>query len=76
MTHLDEHKSLSDRQHAFRKMHSFEPQWTTVINDWTKILDNIEQVDTFILDLEKAFDTAPHELLKSKLFSYGSVKRP
>ena len=44
---------------------------TTVINDWVKILDKGGQVDTFILDLEKAFDTSPHELLKSKLFGYG-----
>ena len=43
----------------------------TVINDWAEILDNRGQVDTFILDFEKAFDTPPHELLKSKLFSYG-----
>ena len=42
-----------------------------VINDWAKILDNTGQVDTFILDFEKVFDTPPHELLKSKLFSYG-----
>ena len=69
--HLDEHKLLSDRQHAFRKGHSCETQLTTVINDWAKILDNRGQVDTFILDFEKAFDTPPHELLKSKLFSYG-----
>ena len=41
---------------------------TTVINDWAKILDNGGRVDTFILDFEKAFDTPPHELLKSKLF--------
>ena len=71
MAHLDEHKLLSDRQHAFRKGHSCETQLTTVINGWAKILDSRGQVDTFILDFEKAFDTPPHELLKSKLFSYG-----
>ena len=76
MAHLDEYKLLSDRQHAFRKRHSCETQLTTVIklttaiNDWTKILDmyNGGQVDKFFLDFEKAFDTPPHELLKSKLF--------
>ena len=71
MAHLDKYKLLSDRQHAFRKGHSCKTQLTTVINDWAKILDNRGQVDTFILDFEKAFDTPPHELLKSKLFSYG-----
>ena len=71
MSHLDHHKLLSDRQHAFRKSHSCETQLATVIDDWAKILDNQGQVDTFILDFEKAFDTPPHELLKSKLFSYG-----
>ena len=42
-----------------------------MINDWAKILDNKGQVDTFIPNFEKAFDTPSHELLKSKLFSYG-----
>ena len=42
-----------------------------MINNWAKILNNQGQVDTLILDFEKAFDTPPHELLKSKLFSYG-----
>ena len=69
MAHLDENKLLSDRQHVFRKGHSCEIQLTAEINDWAKILDNRGQVDTFILDFEKAFDTPPHELLKSKLFS-------
>ena len=72
MAHLDEYKLLSDRQHAFRKGHSCETQLTTVINDWAKILDNRGQVNTFILDFEKTFDTPPHELLKGKLFSYGT----
>ena len=38
---------------------------------WAKILDKGGQVDTFILDFEKAFDTHPHELLKCKLYGYG-----
>ena len=33
-------------------------------------MDSSGQVDTFILDFEKAFSTHPHELHKSKLFSY------
>ena len=57
MAHLDEHKLLSYKQHAFRKWHSCETHLATVINDWAKILDNKGQVDTFILDFEKAFDT-------------------
>ena len=71
MVHLDEYKLLSDRQHAFRKRHSCETQLTTVINDLAKILDNGGQVDTIVLDFEKAFDTPSHELLKSKLFGCG-----
>ena len=71
MAHLDGYKLLSDRQHAFKKRHSCETQLTAVINYWAKILDNRGQVDPFILDFEKAFDTPPHELLISKLFSYG-----
>ena len=63
---------MSDRQHAFRKGHSCETQLNMVIHDWAKILDNRGQVDTFILDFEKAFDTPPHEFLKSKLFGYGT----
>ena len=53
MAHLNEYKLLSDRQHAFRKMHICGTQLTTVINDWAKILDSGGQVDTFILDFEK-----------------------
>ena len=33
-------------------------------------MDKGGQVDTFILDIEKSFDT-PHEPLKCKLFGYG-----
>ena len=62
---------MSDRQHAFRKEHSCETQLITVIDDWAKILDRSGQVDTFVLDFEKAFYTPTHELLKCKLYAYG-----
>ena len=52
--HMDEHRLLSEKQHAFRKWHSFETQLITVIDDWAKILDNQGQVDTFIFDFEKS----------------------
>ena len=42
-----------------------------MIDDWAKILYSQGQVDIFILDFENTFNTSPHELLKSKLFSYG-----
>ena len=71
IAHLDEHQLLSDKQHAFRIWYSCETHLTMVIDDWAKILNKQGQVDTFILDFEKAFDIPPHELLKSELFGYG-----
>ena len=56
MAHLDEHKLLSDKQHAFRKLHSCETQLATAINEWAKMLDNKGQVDTFILDFKTRHD--------------------
>ena len=75
MTHLDEYKLLSDRQRAFRKRHSCETQLTKVINDWAKILDNRGQVDTFILDFEKAFDTPLMNPLKANSLAMESVTK-
>ena len=75
MAHPEEHKLLSDRQHAFRKNRSCEFQLITVKNDLAKILDAGGQVDTFILDFKKAFNTPPHELLKCKLHIWRKWKK-
>ena len=64
MAHLDEYKLLSDIQHACRKRQSCETQLTMVIHDWAEIWDNKWQVDTFILDFEKALDTPLMNFLK------------
>ena len=71
MAHLDEYQLFSDRQHAFRKRHSCETQLTTVINDWVKFLDKGGQVDTFILDFEKALTPRLMNFLKTNYFGYG-----
>ena len=48
-----------------------------MINDWAKILDKKGQVDTFILDFEKAFDTPPHRAARfvtgNYVFETGSM---
>ena len=74
MQHLENHGILNERQHAFRKHHSCETQLVNVIHDWATSIDQRKQVDIFILDFEKAFDTVPHELLKTKLHKYGISK--
>ena len=42
-----------------------------LLSDWARIFTKGGQVDTFILDFEKAFDTPPPELLKCKSYGYG-----
>ena len=54
---------------------SCETQLTTVINDWAKILDNRGQVDTFILDFEKAFDTPLMNSLKANCLAMELAAR-
>ena len=41
------------------------------MEDWTSVLESGHQVDVIYLDLQKAFDQAPHVRLVSKVMSYG-----
>ena len=75
MTHLDGHKLLSDRQHAFRKRHRCKAQLVTVINGWAKIWDKGIQGDTFTLDSEKAFDTPLMNYLNARCMVMVLVER-
>ena len=75
MLHFDNHNILVDNQHAFRRNRSCETQLIHTIDDWASSLDKNLQIDSFVLDFEKAFDTVPYELLKTKLHMYGVSKQ-
>jgi len=69
--HLESNSILTPAQHGFRPGHSCETQLVLAVDDWSKAIDNRERVDVAILDFSKAFDSVPHERLKSKLHYYG-----
>ncbi|XP_021369248.1 uncharacterized protein LOC110460584 [Mizuhopecten yessoensis] len=45
-----------------------------LVEDWRKALDNHEYVTAILMDLSKAFDCAPQNLLVGKLEAYGLSK--
>ena len=62
---------LSSLLCAFRKKYSCQLLLVKIIEDWKKALDNHEYVGVILMDLSKAFDCLPHDLLVQKLEAYG-----
>ena len=60
---------------AYRKGSSCHHVLISLIEEWRKHLDNNEMVGAVIMDLSKAFDCLPHELLIAKLQAYGMGKK-
>ena len=67
--------TLSDFIAAYRKNYSSNNVLLRLIENWKKHLDNKNIVGTVLMDLSKAFDCIPHDLLIAKLHAHGFTKK-
>ena len=42
-----------------------------LIENWKRALDENFRIGTVLMDLSKAFDCIPHDLLIAKIYAYG-----
>ena len=71
MKHLDQHKILSENQHAFRRGRSCESQLILTFNDLASNHNDNITTDVAVLGFSKAFDVVPHQKLLHKIDFYG-----
>ena len=64
-------KCLSVFISAYRKKYSTNHVLIRLIENWKKHLDNKKFVGAVLMDLSKAFDCVPHDLLIAKMDAYG-----
>ena len=56
---------------GFRKAHSTQHALFRLLQKWQKVLDSSGIIGTILMDLSKAYDYLPHDLIIAKLEAYG-----
>ena len=64
-------KMLSPKLCGFRKGHSTQHALLNLLKNWQKTLDKSGVIGTILMDLSKAYDCLPHDLVIAKLAAYG-----
>ena len=65
---------LNNILYGFRKAHSTRHALFKLLQSWQQVLDSGGFVGTILMDLSKAYDCIPHNLLIAKLECYGVDK--
>ena len=60
---------------AFRRGHGCQTTLLRLDEDWRSALDNNQYIAAVLMDLSKASDCLPHEILLEKLSAYGVSSR-
>ena len=58
---------------AFRKGFGCQTTLMRLLEDWRRALDDRMYIAAILVDISKAFDCLPHDLLTAKLKAYGLV---
>ena len=62
--HLERNEVISDVQHGFVQGKSCQTQLLTVIEEWTKWMEERKPFDCLYFDYRKAFDSVPHNIMR------------
>ena len=65
---------LSKFKSVYRKSYSTNHVLIHFIENWKKSLDKKKNVGAVLIDLSKAFDSIPHDLLIAKMYAYRFSK--
>ena len=60
MYHMESNNLFLKDQFGFRSDYSYVTQLLHVLEEWSKALDSLQNIDVIYLDFRKAFDTVAH----------------
>ena len=74
--HIETNCLNNETQHGFTAKKSCATQLCNAVNDWSKTIDSPcpPRIDLIFLDLRKAFDLIPHDVLLTKLAKNYNIR--